>query len=112
GFPNSFLQAGKYGVPIVSLNVDPDGMLTEHGAGICCHGSLEMMVQSLIGAIGRGADYDRMSDRARRYVQQHHELARCTEQLAALLCEIACRPAAGDSRHTYGMRRGRSVAQA
>jgi glycosyltransferase involved in cell wall biosynthesis len=34
GFPNTFLQCAVMGVPIVSLEVDPDGILTHHGCGI------------------------------------------------------------------------------
>jgi glycosyltransferase involved in cell wall biosynthesis len=33
GFPNSFLEACASGVPVVSLNVDPNGILAEQGAG-------------------------------------------------------------------------------
>jgi glycosyltransferase involved in cell wall biosynthesis len=33
GFPNTFVQAGMQGVPIVSMAVDPDGMFSRHGCG-------------------------------------------------------------------------------
>ena len=35
GFPNTFLQAAKYGCPIISLTVDPDRVLTRHRCGFC-----------------------------------------------------------------------------
>jgi hypothetical protein len=33
GFPNVFLQAWECGSPVVSIRVDPDGVITRHGLG-------------------------------------------------------------------------------
>jgi glycosyltransferase involved in cell wall biosynthesis len=34
GFANSFLEAGASGTPVLSMNVDPNGLITVHGGGI------------------------------------------------------------------------------
>ena len=47
GFPNTFLQAGKYRVPVVSLIVDPDEMLWSRRKGIVCHGNLDVMADAV-----------------------------------------------------------------
>jgi glycosyltransferase involved in cell wall biosynthesis len=94
GFPNSFLQAGKYGVPIVSLNVDPDGMLSDQGGGFFCRGSMETMKLQLNRLIGRGSEYERMARRVKQYTRQFHELQQRADALAELIREVMDRRAA------------------
>ncbi|NJL29883.1 MAG: glycosyltransferase, partial [Thermoanaerobaculia bacterium] len=53
GFPNVFLQAAKHAVPIVSLEVDPDGFLSRHGCGIVAGGDLEHMAEQLERVVHR-----------------------------------------------------------
>jgi hypothetical protein len=44
GFPNVFLQAALAKVPIVSLEVDPDGLFSKIGGGFCGHGDFSEFV--------------------------------------------------------------------
>jgi hypothetical protein len=44
GFSNTFIQAWLRGVPVVSLNVDPDGLLNGE-LGYCAEGSLDRLVE-------------------------------------------------------------------
>lgn len=44
GFPNVFLQAALAQVPIVSLEVDPDGLFSKTGGGFCAHGDFTEFV--------------------------------------------------------------------
>ena len=41
GFPNTFLQCAVTGVPVASLAVDPEGILSRHGCGLLADGNLE-----------------------------------------------------------------------
>jgi len=74
GMPNTFLQALKYGVPVVSLNADPDSMLREGECGYVCGGSMDQLVQRLEHLVSTSAVRDRMSQHAKNYVRTHHEL--------------------------------------
>ena len=85
GFPNTFVQAALQGVPILSWSVDPDGVLTRHGIGVCAGGSFDRLVASaqqvcaskdLRGEIGR---------RAAAYAGEYHDLDRSVAELKALV---------------------------
>jgi glycosyltransferase involved in cell wall biosynthesis len=84
GFPNIFLQAGKYRVPVVSLSVDPDGLFSRRRAGIVCHGDIERMAGEL-RRLAADPEYRALhASRLARYVAENHGLAgRCDE-----LCEV------------------------
>lgn len=80
GFPNTFLQAGKYGVPILSLNVDPDGFIEKYGCGIVAHGDFEVFQQGLREIQADQQDQQRFSHNIRDYVKSHHDLTGIIEQ--------------------------------
>ena len=83
GFPNSFLQAAKYGKPIVSLDVDPGNMLTEHGCGVCARGNLEQMAEVVRGLIADRMRYAESSQRAAHNMWPHTTMLR-TDVMSSL----------------------------
>lgn len=47
GFPNAFLDAGRQAVPVLSLAVDPDGVLGASGGGFVAGGDLPALAAQL-----------------------------------------------------------------
>lgn len=91
GFPNTFLQAAALDVPILSLEVDPDGFLENEGAGVVAGGSLDRLAKHLVDALG---DAPRSRERracALRLLRERHELAGRVEELEALLARSEAR---------------------
>jgi len=83
GFPNTFIEAWLRDAVVVSLDVDPDGVLQREGVGI--HAGSEEQLQSAVRALvldpAARAGY---VERARRYVRAKHSL-RNADQLVRLI---------------------------
>ncbi|WP_158609135.1 glycosyltransferase family 4 protein [Pusillimonas sp. NJUB218] len=90
GFANSFLEAGACGTPILSLDVDPEGMLSHHGAGLLTLGRLDVAATALNewysvrdwipGSKGRN-----LGENAFRYVVAHHAQVNIFDRFAAIV---------------------------
>lgn len=74
GFPNTFLQAAKHGVPIISLNSDPNKMLSELGCGYFANGDIQRMADMISNYLSDSELYTSASQNAVQYVQQNHKL--------------------------------------
>jgi glycosyltransferase involved in cell wall biosynthesis len=89
GFPNTFVQAAMQGTPILSWRVDPDGVLTDHGIGVCAGGSFERMA-----VLGRRLclEHDwreKLGRQAQEYARKHHDLSRSVIELKVLVQQLA-----------------------
>jgi glycosyltransferase involved in cell wall biosynthesis len=89
GLPNAFLQGGMCGLPVVTLVVDPDGMLSAGCCGFCAGGDLGAMATE-VTRIWQGArKAEEYSRNIRAYVERHHDLAGRTAELARTLTDLA-----------------------
>jgi glycosyltransferase involved in cell wall biosynthesis len=88
GFPNTFIQAGKCGTPILSLKVNPDGFLDKYGCGLCADDDWRLFVDMLkqMLDIVRAGEY---AANSRRYVLENHDVSEIVEQYKAIFGRIA-----------------------
>ncbi len=83
GFPNTFLQAGKQAVPVLSYRVDVDGYIEREACGIVAYGDFERMVTGLREIYADSEN--RYGRHHRTYVEQNHNLADKVRLLAEAL---------------------------
>lgn len=88
GFPNTFIQAWLQEVPVVSLHVDPDDLLTRQGLGFRS-GSLDKLVQDTRRLIENADLRTRIGKKARAYAREHHGLERNLNRVAAFFERVS-----------------------
>jgi glycosyltransferase involved in cell wall biosynthesis len=88
GFPNAVLEAGSFGVPLLSLSVDPGEIISREGGGALADGDIATLAELvrryhidpvLAQAAGR---------RLQNYVRQHHEASARIDELAELVGDV------------------------
>lgn len=70
GFPNIFIEAWSCGVPVLSLHVDPGGVIKKEGLGHTADGDMK----KLISAIDSFFEPNGFPEKARDYIRLNHEL--------------------------------------
>jgi len=72
GFPNTFLQAAKYSLPVLSYAVNPNDYLTENSCGICCNTDVQLLQNNLKKLAEEKELVDNMGEAHRLYLIANH----------------------------------------
>ena len=87
GFPNTYIQAWINAVPVLSLDVNPDGIFDKFGCGICCNGDFERFYESLRFMLAENK-YAQLGRNGRKYVEEYHDITKIAEEYKKLFCSI------------------------
>lgn len=92
GFPNTFLQAAKFGVPILSRRVNPDGVLTRFRIGFVASDDLSQLAKMIEQLHANPQQFEYVSAQGPRYVREYHASDGRVAELEAALTQLATRP--------------------
>ncbi len=88
GFPNTFIQALKNMVPIISLNVDPDNFLVDNEFGFNCYNNFDEMEQRLKELLESNDIYDYYSNNGYNFVLKNHNIEQISQKWIILIKNI------------------------
>jgi glycosyltransferase involved in cell wall biosynthesis len=71
GFPNTFLEAWSAGTPVVSLSVDPGGVIRDRGLGFVS-GAVEQAICDVRHLLNSPEGFATAAGRARKYIEEVH----------------------------------------
>ena len=87
GFGNSLIQAWMRGVPTISLNYDPDGIIERESIGRCSS-NFSQLVKDIRELIDNPLILRDMGQRARRYAKINHDSKHMISQYDMLFREL------------------------
>jgi len=93
GFPNTFLQAGKHHLPILSLEVDPDRFISQHRCGLSAGGDMDRLAAGFKEVLTSEELRAEYGHNAFCYVLENHRLEDRAAQFRQALARVTGLPA-------------------
>jgi glycosyltransferase involved in cell wall biosynthesis len=88
GMPNVFLEAWSRGVPVISLEYDPDGLIESRGLGYAAGGSLRALQSAARNLLSDREKRRQRGESGREYVRETHAPEAVTRRWAEQLREL------------------------
>ncbi len=88
GFPNTFIEAAIEKTPVVSLNVDPNEMLTRHACGIYCRQQFSKLVNKSKELVKNEKMRNSLGLKAAIYAAENHDLSKAIPEIKNVFDEI------------------------
>jgi glycosyltransferase involved in cell wall biosynthesis len=85
GFPNTFLQAANYSIPVLSLLVDPDNYISKNNCGFVCSDDIDQLSDKLNILMRDEKLYKEFCKNHNEYVQSNHNSVKIVQQLLSLV---------------------------
>ena len=87
GFPNTFLQSWQYKTPVVSLSVDPDGLIQRKGLGRLSE-TIEKMVKDIEAIYWDDSLCNEIGEKAMRHAIENHSLRTAVSSYSSLFAHL------------------------
>jgi len=88
GMPNVFLEGWMRGVPVLSLQVDPDGVISQHELGVAAAGSWERFAAAARELWRIRGQRNELSGHVRAYVEEVHSQRAVGARWSVLIAEM------------------------
>ncbi len=88
GFPNTYLHSWRNGLPVFTVEIDPDSLIENNGTGFTA-GSFERLVTEVRSIIADPERREAMSARALEYVRNNHDIREKGDQYIELFESLA-----------------------
>jgi glycosyltransferase involved in cell wall biosynthesis len=87
GFANTFIQACKGGIAILSLNVNPDSFLDKYDCGVCCGGDENNLAEELKKML-EDESWEQLGQMGRKYVEENHDITKIIERYKEIFSQL------------------------